>query len=140
MAIQFVQGAKFDGFFEQSKVFEQLKEKVRGELRQGQPVAEEVFAATLLLVAESVVKHNLNSTHIGRFDLLLFVDSDNSPTVRKVFKSVTGSPNDSQRARETHFHMRHYSLMCAAVMRDGELFHKLDICRDLKAEFLAYSA
>jgi hypothetical protein len=107
---------------------------------QKEEVVDEVQCKMVAqLCAETIIKHNLNAAQMGRCDLQMFIDEDNSKEVRKYFELFKKDARKNINARALQLHTSwHQSVFCLIMSRHAHA-HNRKMWDELKDEFLEYA-
>jgi len=140
-----LQSPGFKDFFKHSKVFQEIIESMLKEERKNEEEPEKEAEVNEVeckmvaqLCAETIIKHNMNPAQMGRCDLQMFIDEDNSKEVRKYFELFKKDARKNIHARALQLHTSwHQSVFCLIMSRQ-EHAHNRKMWAELKDEFLQY--
>lgn len=143
----FLKPPPFKDFFKTSTVFSQITEAMLKELKKdeidGEEKAEVVDEIQCKMVAqlcaETIIKHNMNPMQMGRCDLPMFMDNDNSREVRNYFALFKKDARKDVNARKLQIQTSWLqNVFCVVMTRDVQE-NKIPMWDELKDEFLKYA-
>jgi hypothetical protein len=136
----------FKDFFKNSTVFATITEAMLKELKKGdvegeekEEVVDELKCKMVAqLCAETIIKHNMNPMQMGRCDLPMFMDQDNSKEVRKYFELFKKDARKDVNARKLQIQTSWLQNVFCVVMTREIQENKPPMWDELKDEFLKY--
>lgn len=142
----FLKSPPFKDFFKTSTVFAQITEAMLKELKKGEiegeekeEVVDEIKCKMVAqLCAETIIKHNMNPMQMGRCDLSMFMDQDNSKEVRKYFELFKKDARKDVNARKLQIQTSELQNVFCLIMTNEIQKDKEPMWDELKDEFLKY--
>lgn len=136
-----LQAPNFKDFFKHSVVFTEICKKLLKEVQKDKEevVVDEIKCKMVAQIcAETIIKHNMNAAQMGRCDLPMFIDKNNSKEVRKYFALFKKDARKDVNARALQLQTNWLqSVFCLIISR--EIDCNRSISDELKSEFLKYA-